>query len=66
MLEAILQNSRVSTLISQIERGEQVDFERLWQLQLLDVVRLDENFVAESLLSERASDDRASELFARS
>ena len=63
MIEDILQQSRVSNLIGQIERGEQVDLRKIAALLTLDMVRLDESFAVEMLANERESDDRAVKLF---
>ena len=54
-----LRNSRIAVAIGQIERGEQVDWQRLHQLQTLDLIRAGELFLADAIEEERSADERA-------
>lgn len=55
---SVLQNSRIATLIGQVERGEDVDLNRVLTLQALDAAKVSEDFVIDALVAERQADDR--------
>ena len=48
---------RIGDAISAMERGEQVDWGKLHDLQALDLVRAGQQFVDEALASDAAADD---------
>jgi hypothetical protein len=54
-----LRNSRIAGVIGQVERGEQVDVDRLLLLQTLDIVHAGQLFLADAIERETELDDRA-------
>lgn len=56
-LESILEHSRTAELIGKLERGEPVDIRLTAKLQILDLVRVNELHIVDSLAAERDADD---------
>lgn len=54
-----LRNGRIAGAIGQVERGEDVDTEKLLLLQQLDVVHAGQLFLADRIEDERLADERA-------
>jgi len=50
--------SRIQQAIEAEERGERVDYGKLARLQVLDIARLGEKFVDDTLERERLADDK--------
>lgn len=48
---------RIGDAISAMERGEQVDWRKLADLQALDLVRAGRKFVEEAILRDEAAND---------
>jgi len=57
-----LERSRTVDVIERLERGEAVDPRRVAALQALDLARIGELFVLETLEEEAAADERAERL----
>ena len=58
----LLEESRLATLIGQVERGEEVDWDRLLRLQALDVARAGELFMADAMRREDESYEHCRQL----
>jgi hypothetical protein len=54
-----LRNSRVNDAIGKIERGEEVDVDKLLLLQTLDIVQAGKDFLADAIEEQRAADEQA-------
>ena len=56
--------SRIQTIIEQVESGQAVDLEKVLLLQTLDLARVGETFLEETLANERAADEQFSKFIA--
>jgi hypothetical protein len=54
-----LRNSRIAAVIGQVERGEEVDLQKLLLLQTLDIVQSGKDFLADAIEEQRDADERA-------
>lgn len=61
MLESFLENSRLAQAITQLESGESVDWQKVAELQALELARIGEVFALETIKTEREADDQFSE-----
>jgi len=53
--------SRIAELIDSLERNEPVDLQKVLRLQALDMARVGETFVEETITRERQADDQFAE-----
>lgn len=58
----MLEKSRLAGVIEQVEKGEEVDTNRILTLQALDIARAGELFVAEALKREDEADEQFRQL----
>lgn len=58
----LLENSRLAGAIEQVEKGEEVDWDRLLTLQSLDIARAGELFLIDALEREDEADEQFRQL----
>ena len=58
----MIENSRLTEIIGQVERGERVDLKRALALQALDIARAGELFALDVLREETKADEQLQRL----
>lgn len=59
------EKSRIAQVAEQVANGEKPDWNRLLLLQALDMLRLSESFVTETIAREREADEQFRDALAR-